>query len=252
MATFLVAQPARRDLPERMILDLHVHTTRGSGDSNLTPQEMVEEAYRVGLQGVCLTEHTGPWDRFEFSSFVHQQDNLLLINGIEVETDVGHLTVFGLDGYVPGMRDPGTLRKVADRVGAYIVLAHPFRNLLHKPPYNANNLLFKGWDPFPTTVDEALAHPVLEMVDAIEVANGATIEAENRFAWEVASRLGKPMVGGSDAHSTNGLGRCVTVLHHPVGTQREFLEALHAGEFYAATGLLAGELEEIGRSTNSH
>jgi hypothetical protein len=50
------------------------------------------------------------------------------------------------------------------------------------------------------------------------------------------------MVGGSDAHSVNGLGRFVTVLHHDVKNQDEFLEALHAGEFYPATGLLDGEL----------
>ncbi|MBI4338610.1 MAG: PHP domain-containing protein [Chloroflexi bacterium] len=216
-------------------------------DSNLTPQELLDEAYRIGLQGVCLTEHSGPWERYEFSSFARQQSNTLIINAIEVESDAGHITVFGLDGYVSGIRDPKTLRKVADQAGAYIVLAHPFRNLLHKPPYNATNLLYRGWNPLPTTVEEAMQHPIFELVDAIEVANGATIDAENYFAWEVAKRLGKPMVGGSDAHSTNGLGRCVTIFEGAIATPGEFLEALHAGRFYPATGLLVGQLEEVGQ-----
>ena len=228
-----------------MIIDLHVHTVRGSCDSSLSPQDMVEEAYRIGLQGVCLTEHGGPWDRFEFSKFVKQQNGLMVINAMEVETTAGHITVFGLDGYVAGIRDPWTLRKVADQTGAYVVLAHPFRNLLHKPPYNATNLLFRGWNPLPTTVDEAIKHPIFEVVDAIEVANAGTIDAENYFAWEVAKRRGKPTGGGSDAHSTNGRGRCVTVFQDNITNQDEFLEALHAGRFYAATGLLVGELAEM-------
>ena len=225
-----------------MIFDLHVHTTYASGDSNLSPREMVEESNRIGLEGVCLTEHSGPWDIFEFRRFTERQNNLLIINAIEIETDVGHITVFGLGGYVPGIRNPKSLRRVADRTGAFVVLAHPFRNLLHKAPYNATNLLFKGWDPLPSTVDEALNHPVFELADAIEVGNGATIDSENYLAWEVAKRLGKPMVGGSDAHSVNGLGRFVTVLHDDVKNQNEFLEVLHAGEFYPGAGLLDGEL----------
>ena len=71
-----------------MIFDLHVHTTYASGDSNLTPQEMVEESNRIGLEGVCLTEHSGPWDTFEFRRFTERQNNLLIINAIEI--DVGY------------------------------------------------------------------------------------------------------------------------------------------------------------------
>ncbi|MBI4202435.1 MAG: PHP domain-containing protein [Chloroflexi bacterium] len=228
-----------------MIIDLHVHTVVGSIDSSLLPQEMVEEAYRVGLQGVCLTEHRGPWDKFEFNRFKNQQGNLFIANAMELESDYGHITIFGLDRYVPGIRDPWALRKLADREGAYVVLAHPFRNLLHKPPYNNNNLLFRGYKPMPTTVDEALKHPVYDVIDAIEVVNGGTADNENYFAWEVAKRLGKPMIGGSDAHSTNGLGRCVTVFQDEITNQEQFLEALRAGRFYPATGLLVGELAAI-------
>ena len=225
-----------------MIIDLHVHTVVGSIDSSLLPQELLDEAYRVGLQGVCLTEHRGPWDKFEFEKFRKQQDNVLIINAMEVESSAGHLTVFGLDKYYPGVRDPWTLRKIADQMGGYVVLAHPFRNLLHKPPYNSNNLLFKGHNPMPTTVEETLKHPVYDVIDAIEVVNGGTADSENYFAWEVAKRLGKPMIGGSDCHSTNGLGRCVTVFPEQITNQEQFLAALRAGKFYPATGLLVGDL----------
>ena len=49
------------------IFDLHVHTNRGSPDSALTPEEMVEESKRVGLTGVMITEHVG-WPRHDFFS----------------------------------------------------------------------------------------------------------------------------------------------------------------------------------------
>ena len=40
-----------------MIIDLHVHTTLGSADSIIDPGELVEIAQKVGLDGVCITEH---------------------------------------------------------------------------------------------------------------------------------------------------------------------------------------------------
>ncbi|MFH1141722.1 MAG: CehA/McbA family metallohydrolase [Chloroflexota bacterium] len=225
-----------------MIIDLHVHTSRGSGDSSLSPQELVSEARRIGLQGACLTEHGGPWDRFEFQRFAKEQDGLLLVPALEVETEVGHITVFGMNGYVGGIADPKELRRVADASGAYVVLAHPFRNMFHRISFSPN-LLFKEPARYPATVEEALEHPVFGLVDAIEVANGGNTDEENAFAWEVAHRLGKPMVGGSDAHSAHGLGRCVTVFPKPLSTPEQFLQALRVGLFYPATGLNVGNLQ---------
>ena len=225
-----------------MIIDLHVHTSHGSGDSSLSPQELVAEARRIGLQGACLTEHSGPWDRFEFQRFASQQDGLLLVPALEVETEVGHITLFGLDKYVGGIAKLQELRRVAEACGAYVVLAHPFRNMFHRIPFSPN-LLYREVSRYPDTVEDAMGHPVFQLVDAIEVANGGNTDEENAFASEVAHRLGKPMVGGSDAHSTSGLGRCVTVFPEPIATPEEFLQALHAGLFYPATGLNVGNMQ---------
>ncbi len=225
-----------------MIIDLHVHTSRGSGDSELSPQDLVQEAHRIGLQGACLTEHSGPWDQFEFHKFASQQNGFLLIPAREVETEVGHITVFGMNGHTAGINNPRELRRMADATGAYIVLAHPFRNMFHNISFSPN-LLFKDEGRYPTTVEEALDHPIFQMVDAIEVANGGNTDEENIFAGEVAQRLGKPMVGGSDAHSTQGLGRCVTVFPRPIYSPDDFLHALRTGQFYPAVGLNVGNLQ---------
>ena len=231
-----------------MIIDLHVHTSRGSGDSSLSLQELVQEARRIGLQGACLTEHGGPWDRFEFQRFADQQEGLLLVPALELEIDVGHVTIFGLDRYVGGIVNPKELRRVADASGAYVVLAHPFRNMFHRIPFSPN-LLFKEPARYPTTAEAAMEHPVFQLVDAIEVVNGGNTDQENAFAWEVANRWGKPMVGGSDAHSASGLGRCVTVFPEPLSTPEQFLQALRAGLFYPATGLNVGDMQPVSNST---
>ena len=45
-----------------MVVDLHIHTYPRSQCSNIRPQEMMQEAQRIGLDGLCLTEHQVLWD----------------------------------------------------------------------------------------------------------------------------------------------------------------------------------------------
>lgn len=222
-----------------MLIDLHVHTSRGSADSGLTTEEMIEEMARVGLDGLCLTEHGGPWDKREFAAFQAQNEQGFFVNAMEVETSIGHITVYGLDQYVGGIHDPWTLRRVCDAYGGYMVLAHPFRYLLQQPAFN---LLYRGQAKIPQCVEDAWEHPVFEIVDAFEVSNGGTSVPENQFALQVARILGKPTVGGSDAHSTNGLGRSVTVFEDPISDAASFMEALHASRFHAAIRTSDGAL----------
>ena len=222
------------------LFDLHVHTTKGSSDSNLSPEEMVLEAKRLGLPGICITEHNAPWDRHQFQAFARQHD-LLLIRGVEVDTDMGHVLVFGLDSYLPGISKIEELRRVVKEAGGFMVSAHPFRGLLSPGPVT-RSLLYTNGRPVPTTVEEASEHPVFDMVDAVEVANGGTVDQENAFAWRVAQHSHFKGTGGSDAHSLHGLGRCVTVFEQEIRSEQEFLEALKGGRFYAAQGLRAKQL----------
>ncbi len=214
------------------LFDMHVHTTKGSSDSNLSPEEMVLEAERLGFFGICITEHSGPWDRHEFRSFAAQH-NLVLIRAMEVDTDMGHILAFGLDSYLPGLASAEELRKASGRADGFIVSAHPFRGL-YDPRPATRPLLYKEMTHAPSTVEEAAQHPVFDLVDAVEVANGATSDRENIFAMGVARHLDRKVTGGSDAHSKHGLGGCVTVFNSDINTEEEFLKALRTGEFYPA------------------
>jgi histidinol phosphatase-like PHP family hydrolase len=39
------------------LIDLHTHSLAGSSDSVIPPDDLVARARRVGLDGVCITEH---------------------------------------------------------------------------------------------------------------------------------------------------------------------------------------------------
>ena len=224
------------------ILDLHVHTNRGSPDSSLTPPEMMAEAARVGLTGVMVTEHVG-WPRQDFEEFAREQD-MLLIRALEAYTPLGHIITLGLEqhvtGYAGDIETVRYLRREIDRVGGFMILAHPFRYLFDLPGVYTQNLLYERADKVPTTPEEAAQHPIFDLVHEIEVVNGANSEVENRFAQDVARLLGGSGTGGSDAHSTNGLGKGVTMFPGDIRNQADLLEALRAGDFFPVEGFHVG------------
>ena len=224
------------------VIDLHVHTTKGSSDSNLSPHAMVEEAKRLRIEGICITEHNAPWGRTEFENFAKKHD-LLLIRGVEVDTDMGHVLVFGLDTYVSGIGSISELRKVVDKNDGFMITAHPFRGL-HDSRGNKSLYLYPDGINIPKTIEDGAKHKIFDLIDAIEVANGGTVESENRFALRVAQQLGRHKTGGSDAHSVNGLGRCVTIFQDRIRSEKSFIEALKSGRYYPALGLKSQKLVE--------
>lgn len=226
------------------IFDLHLHTVRGSSDSGLTTDQLIQEAQRIGLDGVCLTEHSGGWEAAELAS-AFKGSGLTAIRALEVNTDMGHILAFGLHRYVSGMHTAASLRKVIDRAGGVMISAHPFRNFFNRPPYNLN-LLFKSANGVrPTTAIEASKHPLFELVDDVEVANGANTDRENLFTLDVARHLGFTGSGGSDAHSKHGIGKCVTLFDDDIRSESDLIEALKAKAFAPAEGLHIGNLRQF-------
>ncbi len=222
------------------IIDMHIHTTRGASDSGLDPNDLAREAQKRGLTAVHISEHDRLWDRYVLQEFREQYPDLLVVNGMEVSTDMGHILALGLKEYVGGIRHCEELRRVADEQGAFLIVAHPFRHFFD-PVYFTR----QGKEPFTLTPEQATKLPVFQLVDAIEVLNGANTARENIFALKVAQSLGKPGTGGSDAHSTQGIGTYCIVFDKDVESQEELLAELHAGHFHAGHGLLNGNLQRF-------
>lgn len=228
------------------VFDLHVHTNQGSPDSSLTPEEMVAEALRVRLSGIMVTEHVG-WPRQDFEAFARDKE-IILVRALENYSPLGHIITLGLPehvtGFTGGIETVKKLRQEVDRVGGFMILAHPFRYLFDLPGVYSQNILFEDATNTPSTPEEAAQHPVFALVDEIEVVNGANSEVENRFAQEVAHVLGRQGTGGSDAHSVNGLGKGSTLFKGDIRNERDLLDALRAGDFVPQEGFHVGNPQE--------
>ena len=219
------------------IVDMHVHTVRAAADSSLTPDQLIEEARRIGLTGVNISEHDRVWEPHLLEEF-RERSGLFVSRGMEVSTDMGHIIVVGLDRYVAGIRRAVELRRVLDEVGGFMIVAHPFRHFFDPIHFRRD-----GQPPFEMTPEEAAERmPVFKLVDEIEVANGGSTPRENQFALKVTKALGKRGIGASDCHSTQGVGYYVTVFEEELRDQENMLEQLRARRFHAAEGLPAGTL----------
>jgi hypothetical protein len=217
------------------IVDMHVHTTRGAADSSLTPDQLIEEARRIGLTGVNISEHDRVWEPNQLQEF-RERSGLFVSRGMEVSTDMGHVIVVGLESYLPGIRKAIELRKALDAVGGFMIVAHPFRHFFDPIHFRRD-----GRPPFDMTPEEAAEKmPVFSLVDEIEVANGGSTPRENQFALKVAKVLGKRGIGASDCHSTQGVGYYCTVFEEQLRDQEHMLEQLHGRRFHAAQGLSTG------------
>ena len=219
------------------IIDMHMHTLLGAYDSSLKPEELAQEAKKVGLTGVNITEHDRLWDQRTLESFRQEHAPLFINNGMEVSTDMGHMLAIGLPGYVPGIRRVAELRKVLDDAGGFLIVAHPFRHW-----FDPVHFMRQGRKPIEMVAEELANLPVFEYVDAIEVLNGCNTVRENVIALKVANYLGKPGTGGSDCHSTQGIGYYCTVFEKVLESPKMMLQELHAGRFGAAHDLAKGNL----------
>jgi len=203
----------------------------------LTPEQLIEEARRIGLTGVNISEHDRVWEPHLLEEF-RERSGLFVSRGMEVSTDMGHMIVIGLDRYVPGIRRAAELRRVLDEVGGFMTVAHPFRHFFDPIHFRRD-----GRPPFEMTPEEAAERmPVFKLVDEIEIANGGSTPRENQFALKVAKALGKRGIGASDCHSTQGVGYFVTVFEEGLRDQEHMLELLRARRFQASQGLAAGNL----------
>ena len=218
------------------IVDMHIHTTNGASDSQLRPEEMAEIAGRIGLTGVNVTEHDRVWDRYTADAFRRAHPHLFLSPGMEVSTDLGHIVVVGLKEYLPGIRRCAELRRVVDSVGGFMVVAHPFRHFFDPVTFTRH-----GKQPPVLTPENLAKMPVFEYVHGVEVLNGANTMRENYMALQVATLLGKPGTGGSDAHSTSGVGYYCTAFEKHLTSVEEMLAELHAGRITPTRGLPQGD-----------
>jgi predicted metal-dependent phosphoesterase TrpH len=212
-----------------MKIDLHVHTSFGSGCAYMEPDQLVQKAKIIGLDGVCITEHDQVWSRANIERLKNKHD-FLVIGGVEVSTDFGHVLVFGLHDSVREIGTVAELRKIVDTEGGIMALAHPFR---YEPEIvNAHFLSISDGSTNSKELEAVCSDPDFKLIDIMEVYNGRSGINEINFTAMVAKRLGLKAIGGSDAHATLELGTSYTVFEENIRNENDLIAQLKNGRFF--------------------
>jgi len=202
------------------LIDLHTHTKPLSHDSFLAPDDLVDAARRSGLDGVCLTEHDFFWDHATAAELGKRHD-FLVIPGVEVNTEFGHILVFGLDRFVFGMHRLRELTPLVRGAGGAMVFAHPYRRQL---PFE-----LKHAGDWTDALTRAMANEAHDHVDAIEAYNGRGTGRENDFSEEIRLRAELPGTAGSDSHQASDVGACATEFEREITGLADLIAELKAG-----------------------
>jgi len=203
------------------LIDLHVHTYPASPCASSSIEEQIEEAKRIGLDAICITDHDYIWDKKEIESLC-EKHNFLVLRGSEITTDQGDILVFGLKELPSkkGLMNIEALRREVEKSNGFMIAAHPFRGFL-----------ISDIESLGLTPEKAAEREVFRLVDAIEVLNGRVNANENIFTKKVAEICDLPEIGGSDAHETKEVGIYATYFEDKIEDEKGLIEALKSRRY---------------------
>ncbi len=144
----------------------------------------------------------------------------MIFKGIEADTDLGHLLVFGVNDELRRRFDLTGRMHRADRMlevvhaqGGVAIPAHPFRD-----------------SGYGSRLDSLLAK-VGPALHTVEVINGQNSEEQNGEAFASCEKLGLNAVAGSDAHfaTPKWFLTCATEFDGEVKTVADLCAELRAG-----------------------
>ena len=206
-----------------MLIDLHTHSYPKSDDSFVGVDDCIDRAKDLGLDGICLTDHDDFWSPDAVQALSRRHD-FLVLPGSEINTDAGHILVFGLERYVFGLHKPAFLRQSVDQCRGAMVAAHPYRRRFLAEP---------GREPQARAemLERAAADNFFLLCDAIEGVNGRGLPAENDFSRDLGAALNLASTGGSDAHRLEQLGTVATRFERPVRGLADLIREIKAGRF---------------------
>ena len=202
-------------------LDLHCHS-EASEDSR-APVEAYLNWIKLRhverpLDGIVLTEHR-QFNRNGDYRALEDRFGVMVLRGSEVETNYGHVLVFGVNDDILRRFDFTNIRLDAQelvnevaRMGGIAVPCHPGR---------PNIGLYEHYQ----------VNPPLENVVAVELLNGGSRKGEDDRSEELIRRFGYAATGGSDSHLVSLIGLCATRFEAYIRSIDDLVRELKTGRY---------------------
>ena len=207
-----------------MRCDLHVHSiasgmcdtpglTRIAKESYNQPAEVYERCKRLGMSIVTLTDH----DSIDAAESLRKHPDFFLSEEVTVSMPTGtqiHLGVYGITE--KDHLEISRRRKDFVALLMYLTERKIFFSLNHVFSSLTGRRDIEDFDWFAS------------YVPALEVRNGQMWQTANIQANQLATKLGKASVAGSDSHTLSGVARTFTEMPG-ARTVEEYFAGLRAG-----------------------
>jgi len=205
--------------------DIHLHTEIYSDCSFIDPLDLVQQAAKLRLRGIALTEHGMRWpdEKFDDLRKLANPQGLILINGQEILASSarngmeGEFLVFGLK---KSLVRNSSAKELVERVhgeGGIIIAAHPYK-------------LSRGGKHYYYGAGDRIYELAL---DALELYHPDHNELALGKVRKAMMDLGLPGTGGSDAHKLFTVGSFVTLFENKVLGEEDFIREIQSGRIQA-------------------
>jgi predicted metal-dependent phosphoesterase TrpH len=202
-------------------LDLHSHS-EASEDSR-APVEAYLNWIKLRheerpLDGIVLTEHRQFNKQADYRA-LEDKYGVMVMRASEVETDYGHMLVFGVNDDITRRFDFSNVHLPAQEVidgvaamGGVVVPCHPGR-------------------PNVGLCEHYSHRPPLDNVLAVEMLNGGSRKGENERSADLVAKFGYRATGGSDSHMVSLIGMCATRFKAAVKSIDDLVRELKTGDY---------------------
>lgn len=207
-----------------MEIDLHTHTNRYSGCSNIDPVQLIRRAKDVGLDGVALTEHGIRWsdENIETLRKECQVMDFLILPGQEVACYTaqgrfqGEFLVFGYSRSLGSSRSLEKILEIVHGEGGLVIAAHPFKKLQHGDGFYGAGRSVYDFD-----------------IDGLEVEHPSYDDESRLLASNAVHAMKIAGIGSSDAHDVRNIGICRTLFEGQVDDLMSMCREIRAGRVRA-------------------
>ena len=164
-------------------LDLHIHS-QYSEDGAGTPQEIIKNLQKRGLNGMAITDHNtieGGLNALKVTP-----KDFIVIPGVEISTSDGHIIALDVKDNIPREQSAEiTIEKIID-LGGIPIVPHLFRSM--------------------SGIKEEKLRHVVNKIPAIEVFNSCSVPHSNLKVAKIAKIYNLGGTGGSDSHNPKYVG----------------------------------------------